>query len=527
MLTYMEITGRFFELVHAAVRPGDPGMAVGIYVDGKVIHHATAGLANVEFGVPVETRTRFDIASMSKQFTAAAALLLCRDGKVSLDDDIRVHLPELKLLEPVTIAQCLRHTGGLREWLTLSTLAGRPLTRITQNQALTFVAELTGLNFEPGTDFSYSNTGYVLVASLIHRLTGKTLGEFTTERMFTPLGMTETLFRDDSQLPLQGFADGYAVSEAGVRRAGTEECAVGDGGLATSIADLGPWFGFLQDGRVLGADLRDCLLERVGSDGVAPRPYALGLYHTTVGGLPAFGHSGGVPGYRSQLLFLPGRDIGVAVLTNNSSVDPGTMATEVLRLAAGLPAEKPAEPVDGAAEAVELVGYWVDPKTDITTRVEVADGGRISFAGGFPSGEFALTADHSWHGQGEFVASRVQTERDCIRIGSVHRPGHASTYIRCDPPEAGAILPAAVYRSTELRVLATITERGELELGLKMVAPIEAAANGGFTAGGLLTLRPDGDDLLISAPGAHRMRFVRQPDGTVPVGVPAGLSVSD
>lgn len=519
----MEIASKLRELVRERVRPDDPGVVIGVYADGRLTHEAAVGLASVGFGVPVDARTRFDIASMSKQFTAAAALLLCRDGKLALDEDIRVHLPELKLTAPVTVGQCLRHTGGLREWLALTTLAGRPLTRITQHQTLALIAGVTGLNFEPGTGFAYSNTGYVLVASLVHRITGKTLGEFTAERIFAPLGMDETVFRENSQLPLGGYAEGYCVHDGNLLRADTEECAVGDGGLATSIADLAPWFGFLQDGRVLGADVRDALLERGGGEGTGPRPYALGLHHTSIDGLPAFGHSGAVTGYRSQLLFLPGQDIGVAVLTNNSSVDPVLVADEGLRLAAGLPAEEPARWVDGTAAAAELAGCWVDAGTDLSVQVEAAESGRIRLAGSFPDRQFAFAGDGTWHGLGRFAATKIRVEGERILISSLHGPGHTTAYRRCDPPASGERLTPAVYYSPELGVLARITDRDELELGLELVAPIQAAPDGAFSAGGSLTLRPDGEDLLVSTGGIYRMKFLRQPDTTVPVGIPSGL----
>ncbi|MER6951006.1 serine hydrolase domain-containing protein [Nonomuraea sp. NPDC000554] len=497
------------ELLHETVRPEEPGIALGVYADGKLVDHAVAGLASVEFGVPIDTRTRFDIASMSKQFTATAVLLLCRKGRLSLDDDIREHLPELKLSVPVTIGQCLRHTGGLREWLTLSALTGRPLTRITQDQALVLVAGLTDVNFAPGTAFSYSNTGYILVTSAIERITGQTLRAFTTEHLFAPLGMADTHFRDDSQEPLPRFAYGYGISDKGVHRADTEECAVGDGMVATSVADLAPWFGFLQDGRVLGEDLRDALLAH-------DRAYGLGLYYTTIGGQAVLGHAGGAPGYRSQLLYLPDRGVGIALLTNNSSVDPVSIGTEALRLAAGLP--KDPEPV--REKTVEtLTGYWHDPITDETFLAEPAPGGDVTLSGGHPSGTFVRTTDGTWHHE----AFRLRATPDSIVVKSIHAPGRDRTYRRCAPPAEGAMLPAAVYLSRELGILATITEQGFLELGLNLVAPIRPAPAGGFTAG-LATLRPDGDDLLVSAHGVHRLRFVREPHGTRPVGIPPGLS---
>lgn len=254
-------TDAIAQLVSRFASPTGPGLAVGVYRGGVLVTQATAGLASVEFGVPIDERTRFDIASMSKQFAATAVLLLARDGLVSLDDDIRAHLPELRLEAPVTIAQCLQHTGGLREWLALAAIAGRSLTRITQDQTLEFVSGLSTLDFLPGTAFRYSNTGYVLAASLVHRVTGRTLGEFAAERIFRPLGMHRTLFREDSRAVLPEFAYGYESVDDRVLRADSEECAVGDGGLVTSLSELGPWFRFLRDGDVLGEDIRDTLVD--------------------------------------------------------------------------------------------------------------------------------------------------------------------------------------------------------------------------------------------------------------------------
>ncbi|MEV0585276.1 serine hydrolase domain-containing protein [Nonomuraea sp. NPDC050310] len=521
----MEVAGRLTELVEALVRPGGPGLAVGVYAGGDLLCHAAAGLASVEFGVPVDERTRFDIASMSKQFTAAAALLLCRDGRLSLGDDIREHLPELRLDVPVTVDQCLRHTGGLREWLALAELTGRPLTRITQGQALALVAGLREVNFAPGTAFSYSNTGYILVTSIIERITGRTLREFTDERIFGPLGMTATHFRDDSTEPLPRFAYGYQVSADGrVRRAETEECAVGDGMIATCVADLGPWFGFLHDGRVLGTDVRDALLVRsgTGEDGL-PRPYALGLSHSTIAGRPAIGHAGGAPGYRSQLLVLPEEGLGVAVLTNNTSIDPGRAGARALRLAAGLPLEDP--PVEehaDPAEAEALSGYWIEPLSGDSFRAE-ADGGRLTLSGEEVAGTYVRAADGAWHGLDEAAGLWLEPRDGALVAGRTDFPGRGRAHLPGAAPAEGSTLPPAVYLSHETGVLATITERGTAEVGLSLAEPIEPAPGGGFTAG-LLHLRPDGDDLLISAPGAYRLRFTRQPDGTRPLGLPPGLT---
>ncbi|WP_433347432.1 serine hydrolase domain-containing protein [Microtetraspora malaysiensis] len=253
------------ELVERAIAdftpdgPDAPGLAVGVYSGGRAVHTAARGVATVESDAPIDARTRFDIASASKQFTAACVLMLAHEGRLSLDDDIRKHVPELALESEVTIGQCLNHTGGLPEWYALQAITGVPLQALTEERLMKIISRIRRTTFEPGTAFSYSNTGYVLAAVVVRRVTGKSLAEFAAERVFGPLGMDDTVYRDDASVPLPRMAFGYA---AGPVRADTEEGAVGDGGLVTSVSQLAPWFGFLADGRVLGTRLRDALLER-------------------------------------------------------------------------------------------------------------------------------------------------------------------------------------------------------------------------------------------------------------------------
>ncbi|MGI5490298.1 serine hydrolase domain-containing protein [Microtetraspora malaysiensis] len=222
------------ELVERAIAdftpdgPDAPGLAVGVYSGGRAVHTAARGVATVESDAPIDARTRFDIASASKQFTAACVLMLAHEGRLSLDDDIRKHVPELALESEVTIGQCLNHTGGLPEWYALQAITGVPLQVLTEERLMKIISRIRRTTFEPGTAFSYSNTGYVLAAVVVRWVTGKSLAEFAAERVFGPLGMDDTVYRDDASVPLPRMAFGYA---AGPVRADTEEGAVGDGGL--------------------------------------------------------------------------------------------------------------------------------------------------------------------------------------------------------------------------------------------------------------------------------------------------------
>ncbi|MFI6316968.1 serine hydrolase domain-containing protein [Nonomuraea sp. NPDC050556] len=511
------------ELVEQALAdlsPDAPGLAVGVYSDGKVLRTAARGAASVEFGVPIDEHTRFDIASISKQFTATCLLLLARDGKLSLSDDVRTHVPELALEVPVTLRQCLQHTGGLPEWYSLQALTGVPFKELSEDRLMRIISRLRRTTFEPGTEFSYSNTGYVLAAVVVRRVSGQSLAEFAKERLFGPLGMHDTFFRDDTSLPAPRMAYGY--NGAG-RRADSEESAVGDGGVVTSVSDLAPWFGFLKDGGPLGADLLEALLERtVLADGTELR-YALGICHQTVGDLAGYGHAGGMHGYVSNLVYLPGPGVGVALLTNHSGLDPVPRSVGVARALTGQePAPQPVLSSDGEEKRVALLGCWQDPASRATLTLEPSDLGEIAMSGpAVPSCVLALGEDGRWHGQGDARGYWVALEGERLLLGHVGSIRWPTEFTSCAPP-GDAALPEGSWLSDELGVLA-VHEDGVLSVGLTLAETVAPGPAGEWRAGSA-TLRLDGGgDLLISAHGLRDMRFVRQPIGTAPVGIPPGL----
>ncbi|MEV2271372.1 serine hydrolase domain-containing protein [Nonomuraea africana] len=479
--------------VFSLVSPHTPGLAVGVYVDGAAVLTVAQGAACVEFGVPVDEHTRFDIASASKQFTAACVLLLEREGKLGLDDDVRVHVPELSLETPVTLRQCLQHTGGLPEWYSLQALTGVPLAEMTEQRLLEVLTGIRRTTFEPGTAFSYSNTGYVLAAVVINRVTNSSLAEFARKRLFEPLGMADSLFRDDASVPLDRLAYGYANAQGEPRRADTQESAVGDGGLVTSVAGLAPWFGFLADGRVLGADLRERLLERgVLADGTV-QAYAMGIYH----GEGWFAHAGGMHGYQSNLLYLSDPGVGIAVLSNQTAINPVKVSHRLARLLLGQ--EEPPKPEPKRLAAPERL-HWQDPAGDGTLTLAPADEG-IVIAG---VGVFTGGADGRWHGTGDAEGGWVEIDGDrlLLSVGPLSRP--PVVFDAAEPP-SDAPLPDGVYRSWELGVDAIVSD-GEVRIGRELKLPVSAAPGGAWKAGPF-TLRIQEGDLLVSGGGLRRTRF--------------------
>jgi CubicO group peptidase (beta-lactamase class C family) len=202
-------------------KPGSPGCALGIYRDGKIVYAKGYGLANVEENVPITTESIFDIASVSKQFTAASILLLERQGKLRLDDDVRKYVPDLPNYssagaQKITLLQLLNHTSGLRDYATLYSLAGIDNDDVTgEDDALQFILRQRGLNFPPGTDWQYSNSGYFLLSLAVQRVSGKNLRDFAEENIFRPLGMTHTQIRNDHTLLIPHRVLAYDPAEGG------------------------------------------------------------------------------------------------------------------------------------------------------------------------------------------------------------------------------------------------------------------------------------------------------------------------
>ena len=177
-----------------------PGVAVAIARDGQTIYSKAYGLAEMEHLVPNTTETIFEAGSVSKQFTAAAILLLIQDGKMSVNDDVRKYVPELPQYDaPITIRHLLSHTSGLKDWGALYGLTGWPRTTRVYTQELSWdiVFRQKSLNFTPGSQYSYSNSNYVLLVLITERVSGKRFAEFTRERLFEPLGMKDTRWRDN------------------------------------------------------------------------------------------------------------------------------------------------------------------------------------------------------------------------------------------------------------------------------------------------------------------------------------------
>lgn len=339
------------EIFADVAKPGSPGCALAVARDGKTLYEKGYGLANLEENVSITPETVFDIGSTSKQFTAASILLLEKQGKLSVQDDIRKYVPEIPDYgHRITILHLLNHTSGLRDYLTLFELAGIDTDSVTTDEdALGIIANQKALNFEPGSQWLYSNSGFFLLSVIVKRVSGKTLAQFAAENIFTPLGMNSTVYRYGHTQLVPNRALAYQAKQK--ERAYSLDVSyfeqTGDGAVHTSVGDLLKWDENFYSGQIGGKELLAELALPGRLNNGKTLNYAKGLMVEKYRGLPIVEHGGSWGGYRAQLLRFPEQHFSVACLCNVGNAEPEKRA---LRIADIYLSEQMKEPAPRAKE---------------------------------------------------------------------------------------------------------------------------------------------------------------------------------
>jgi CubicO group peptidase (beta-lactamase class C family) len=316
-------------------RPGSPGVAVGIYRDGQPPYLRAYGLADLEQNVPMTPQSRIHIASTSKQFTAFAIALLAREGKVKLDADVHTYLPWLPDYgRQVTVADLVHHTSGLKDQWSLLTLAGRDYRDVLkQGQILELVARQRTLDFEPRSESEYSNTNYTLLAEIVSAVSGKSLRQFCTERIFEPLGMRGTFFYDNVDEVVPGRANSYERGPTGAWMRGVLSYeTVGATSLLTTAEDMVKWAKNLAHPTVGDAALIRQLGAPVSLADGTPITYGFGLQRARFAGHDVLVHEGSDAAFTSSFTFYPGEGFAVAILANtviDSTWKPATAVANI------------------------------------------------------------------------------------------------------------------------------------------------------------------------------------------------------
>ena len=332
-----------------------PGGVVSVFRDGNTIFSRAYGMANLSYDIPFEVDTRTNIGSTSKQFTAFAIMLLAECGELSLDDDIRLHIPELPDLgETITIRYILTHTSGLREFLNLVSMSGRRLDHgdfIDRKELIQIVQRQPALQNSPGAEWNYNNTAFGLAAVIVERISGQPFPEFMEDNVFAPLQMTRTLVRPSPEHIVKDKSEGYTPSpDSGYVELGDLAGAIGAGGIYSTVADLQKWVENFSDPKVGSPEIFEQMMTSyVLTDG-EPTGYGFGLFIDEQDGLKRVQHGGADVAHRSMLAYYLEINAGITTQSNNASFD-GSIA---FRLAEAFFGEAMELGIEESIEGAEL-----------------------------------------------------------------------------------------------------------------------------------------------------------------------------
>lgn len=389
-----------FAAMHAQARPAidqlyarwdradSPGCSVGVVQDGKFVYQRGYGSANLDYGIPNSPDMVYYVGSDSKQFTAASIALLSLSGRISLDDDIRKYFPEMPTYQrTLTVRHLVHHTGGVRDIYTLMSLGGIRLEDVfTDAEAVALIARQKELNFAPGDDYLYSNSGYFLLAQLIKRVTGQSLRVFADSAIFKPLGMTRTHFHDDPGHVMPKRAMSYEPDGRGGFNISYIQNfdKIGAGGLYTTLDDLRKWDQNFYTKQVGG----DALQRLIHTRGILTKgdtlTYAFGNNVGTYRGLRTTSHSGALMGYRADVIRFPDQRFSVLTACNLGNIDPSSIALRIAEQYLGdkmgpatprpTPTAPPARASGSMASDEKLVGTYHSDEVDASYRVRLAAG---------------------------------------------------------------------------------------------------------------------------------------------------------
>ena len=376
-----DATARVDEIFAQWDSSASPGCALSVSQAGSSLLSRAWGMADLEHDIPNTPSTIFEGGSLAKQFTSAAVVLLALDGKLSLDDDVRTYIPEVRDYgTPVTLRRLMTHTSGMRDWGSVASISGwgRGARSHRHAHVLDIVSRQSALNFEPGHEYSYSNTGYNLLAVVVDRVSGMPFAQFSRERIFEPLGMSDTQWRDDYRRLVPRRSTAYSASDDGFLINRPIEYVHGNGGILSTVGDLQTWNAALTDGRLGGEEFVRMMHDRAVLNDGRTISYAGGLQLRDFAGVPSITHTGSTAGYRGFIGRYPEQQLSIAILCNVGNANPGALGGQVARVLLGDAASPDPEPGEGmslsAGELEAKAGLYREVDTGDPLRITLEDG---------------------------------------------------------------------------------------------------------------------------------------------------------
>jgi CubicO group peptidase (beta-lactamase class C family) len=476
-------------------RADSPGCIVGVGQAGAIVYRNAYGIADLEHDLPLTPFMISEIGSVSKQFTAAAVVLLAQDGKLSLDDEVRKHYPEFPDFGArITIRHLLNHTSGLRDQFGLLELVGRPNGQVvtTVPEVVDLALRQRSLNFPPGSEYLYSNTGFTFLNALVERVSGKTFAAFTKERIFTPLGMNDTQWRDDYTRVVRGRVFAYRPDDKGGHQTEMPFSNLhGSGGLLTTVRDMIVWTEALHADRVGKPGFLAELTRRGKLNDGRELTYALGISVSDSRGVREVSHGGSTAGYRAHLTHFPDARLTVAVQCNVSTANAAALARGVATpfLAERVPAvvAAPSPVALAAGELERRAGLYHNSTTHQLVRLAPRED-RLA-GGGF---ELIPTGADRFVRAGEAGVAYMYVAAAASRPAEL-RPDDGSGVLvavqAATPTTADLAGLAGSYHNADLDAIVTLAvENGKLVMRYPpaRVVTFEPAFRDAFSAGGTL-----------------------------------------
>jgi len=434
-----DLSAQIDKLLSDVYKPGQPGAAVLVKKQGKVILRKGYGLANLELNVPVEPDMIFRLGSITKQFTAVAVLMLAEEGKLTLQDEITKFLPDYPTQgKKIIVEHLLTHTSGIKSYTDLPEWL--PLQR--KDMSVSEIIDLSKdkpMEFAPGERWEYCNSGYILLGAIIEKVSGKTYADFLQERIFGPLGLKSSCYDSTSRV-IPRRVPGYSKGNAGFENAPYLSMSqpYAAGSLASSADDLATWTESLLSGKLIKREMLERAFTSYKLKDGLDSGYGYGWQISTYEGHRLIEHGGGIHGFLSYALFFPEEQVFVALLTNSTidGLQPDPLAFRAGCLALGIPYKEPV-PISLSEKDLEpLTGVYINAQGEelYITRQEnklvfQRAGGGKSEIRPTSATEFFSTIDPT---------ARVQFLKDgkgaVTGLKAIPRTGPVRSYARTDKP---------------------------------------------------------------------------------------------
>ena len=301
-----------------------PGLSLAVIKNGAIVYKKGLGIANLEYATPITTSTVFQVASVSKQFTVFSILLLEQEGKLSIEDDIRKYLPEMPDYgNKITLRNLANHTSGIRDNTDLASLIGTSERDLFSNEeAVKLITSQKGLNFIPGNEFQYCNSGYILLAEIVKRVSGQSFADFTQSRIFKPLKMNNSQFIDTPETIIENRAYSYDKFDNAYYKNILNHSFVGSTGLNTTVEDLSLWAMNFEKKTIGNNAIFNKMKEKSKLNNGELLPYGLGLENQVYKGLDVVFHGGGIGKYGSRILMIPEQNFSIVYMCNSHEFHP-------------------------------------------------------------------------------------------------------------------------------------------------------------------------------------------------------------